>query len=182
MATATACRPRSCRARASPSSGPNPPSPSRCWATGPDPIVSVNGQGSDAWRIQRLGATSRADASAGVMPTPQGMRCRAGRAPCVSQMPAVPQPLQDNGPPGVPADQPLIPGAPPRHDRSGEVRHALHAALAAPPRRHGAMPVMPPSAPPLSFRPRRPPVGGARAAPPRPAARDRPPRARPTPR
>ena len=81
--------------------------------TGPDPIVSVNGQGSDAWRIQRLGATSRADASVGVTPTLQGMQVQGGQGAVVSQMPAVPQPLQDNGPPGVPADQPLIPGRAP---------------------------------------------------------------------
>ena len=69
--------------------------------SGPDPIVSVNGAGSDAWRIQRLGATSRADASVGVTPTAQGMRVR-GPGAVVSQMPAVPQPLTDGGPPGVP--------------------------------------------------------------------------------
>jgi hypothetical protein len=78
--------------------------------TGPDPIVSVNGQGSDAWRIQRLGATSRADAGVGVAPTPRGMVVQGGQGAVVSQMPTVHQPLQDNGPPGVPGDQPLTQG------------------------------------------------------------------------
>jgi hypothetical protein len=60
---------------------------------GPDPIVSVNGTHSDAWRVQRLGATSRADASRGVVPTPGGMAVHGGAGASVSQMPAVPQPL-----------------------------------------------------------------------------------------
>jgi hypothetical protein len=62
--------------------------------SGPDPIVSVNGAGSQAWRVQRLGATSRADASRGVQPTPKGMAVH-GPGAVVTQMPEVAQPLQD---------------------------------------------------------------------------------------
>jgi len=69
--------------------------------TGPDPIVSVNGAASDAWRVQRLGATSRADADAGVAPTARGMHVQ-GPGAVVSQMPKVAQPLVDSGPPGLP--------------------------------------------------------------------------------
>ncbi len=76
--------------------------------SGPDPIVSVNGAESDAWRIQRLGATSRADASAGVSPGARGMRVQ-GPGAVVSQMPKVPQPLADTGPAGVPGTAPARP-------------------------------------------------------------------------
>ncbi len=62
--------------------------------TGPDPIVSVSGDQSRAYRIQRLGAASRTDASVGVSPTPGGMKVQGGRGASVTEMPAVPQPTQ----------------------------------------------------------------------------------------
>jgi hypothetical protein len=63
---------------------------------GPDPIVSVNGEGSNAWRVQRLGS----EAGGGVGPTPEGMRVRGGPGAAVKEMPAVPQPVgPDVGPP-----------------------------------------------------------------------------------
>lgn len=60
--------------------------------TGPDPIVSVSGDKSAAYRIQRLGAASRADASRGVNPTQGGMNVEGGKGASVTEMPAVPQP------------------------------------------------------------------------------------------
>jgi Protein of unknown function (DUF3060) len=62
--------------------------------TGPDPIVSVSGDQSRAYRIQRLGATSRGDASVGVTPTPGGVQVEGGRGASVTEMPAVPQPTR----------------------------------------------------------------------------------------
>jgi hypothetical protein len=63
--------------------------------TGPDPIVSVSGDHSSAWRIQRLGADSRATASVGVSPTGAGMKVQGGAGASVTQMPAVPQPAPE---------------------------------------------------------------------------------------
>ncbi len=60
--------------------------------TGPDPIVSISGTGSGAYRMQRLGAASRADASVGASPTAHGMQVEGGRGASVTEMPAVPQP------------------------------------------------------------------------------------------
>jgi acid stress-induced BolA-like protein IbaG/YrbA len=59
---------------------------------GADPIVSVSGDKSKAYRIQRLGATSRADASRGATPTATGMRVQGGAGASVTEMNAVPQP------------------------------------------------------------------------------------------
>ena len=59
---------------------------------GADPIVSVAGDKSKAYRIQRLGATSRADASRGATPTAAGMRVQGGAGASVTEMNAVPQP------------------------------------------------------------------------------------------
>ena len=56
---------------------------------GADPIVTVQGDGSRAWRIQRLGARSRAGASVGVTPTPEGMKVEGGHGASVSEMPSV---------------------------------------------------------------------------------------------
>ncbi len=61
---------------------------------GPDPIVTVRGDGSRAWRVQRLGAASRASASAGVSPTEGGMRVEGGRGASVNEMPSVAQESQ----------------------------------------------------------------------------------------
>lgn len=61
---------------------------------GPDPIVSVAGNGNTAYRIQRLGAADRADASRGVAPTGAGMEVQGGAGASVVEMPAVPQPTQ----------------------------------------------------------------------------------------
>jgi hypothetical protein len=60
--------------------------------TGADPIVSVSGDQSKAYRIQRLGATSRADASRGASPTAAGMKVEGGKGASVTEMNAVPQP------------------------------------------------------------------------------------------
>ncbi len=59
-------------------------------AAGPDPIVSVDGSHSSAWRVQRLGAESRADASVGVTPTARGMAVEGGAGASVEQVPGVP--------------------------------------------------------------------------------------------
>lgn len=61
--------------------------------TGPDPIVSAEGDGSSAYRIQRLGAGSRAAASQGVAPTPGGMQVTGGRGASVTEMPPAPESL-----------------------------------------------------------------------------------------
>ena len=61
--------------------------------TGPDPIVSAQGDGSSAWRIQRLGASSRATASEGVSPTAAGMKVEGGQGAAVNEMNPVPQAL-----------------------------------------------------------------------------------------
>jgi acid stress-induced BolA-like protein IbaG/YrbA len=60
--------------------------------TGADPIVSVSGDQSKAYRIQRLGATNRADASRGATPTAAGMRVQGGAGASVVEMNPVPQP------------------------------------------------------------------------------------------
>lgn len=62
--------------------------------TDADPIVSISGSGSAAYRIQRLGAVSRADASLGATPTPGGIAVQGGKGASVTEMPAVPQPTQ----------------------------------------------------------------------------------------
>jgi hypothetical protein len=62
--------------------------------TGPDPIVSIQGDGSRAWRIQRLGAASRATASVGVVPTERGMKVEGGHGAAVNEMPSVTQESQ----------------------------------------------------------------------------------------
>jgi hypothetical protein len=61
---------------------------------GTDPIVSVAGDKSAAYRIQRLGATSRADASRGATPTAAGMKVVGGKGASVEEMNAAPQPTQ----------------------------------------------------------------------------------------
>jgi Protein of unknown function (DUF3060) len=61
---------------------------------GPDPIVTVQGDRSRAWRVQRLGAASRATASVGVSPTEHGMKVEGGHGASVSEMPSVTQESQ----------------------------------------------------------------------------------------
>ncbi|WP_216851206.1 DUF3060 domain-containing protein [Acidisphaera sp. L21] len=63
-------------------------------SAGPDPIVSANGTGSKAYRVQRLGASDRQAASAGVTPTASGMKVEGGRGASVTEMPAVTQQSQ----------------------------------------------------------------------------------------
>jgi hypothetical protein len=63
--------------------------------TGADPIVSVAGDKSSAYRIQRLGATSRADASRGTSPTAAGMKVEGGQGASVTEMNAAPQPTRE---------------------------------------------------------------------------------------
>jgi hypothetical protein len=63
--------------------------------TGTDPIVSIAGDKSAAYRIQRLGATSRADASRGASPTAAGMKVEGGKGASVTEMNAAKQPTTE---------------------------------------------------------------------------------------
>lgn len=60
---------------------------------GPDPIVSVSGSGSHAWRVERLGASP----TSGVEVTSKGIAVPGGAGAVVTEMPSVPQLMQDLG-------------------------------------------------------------------------------------